>query len=130
MVHRVPFDIRTEHISRRAVSVDVIGAVLGYVFENEDGRFRPERVMGNMFYQFPQGKIVVGNLRNRAIGSFLHAAGMVIREIDSTEMRYGSCLQQRIEIMFENGFPVYILYPKIPSGLFLPLVIGTINQAQ
>ena len=109
MVDRVAADIGTDHVGWRTVGVDVVGSILGVIFEDEDGGFRPDGTMGDMLDQFAEGQVVVGYLGDRAISAFMETTGMVIGQIDGTEMRQCAGFYQRVEIGFEDRLPENIL---------------------
>ena len=51
------------------MGVDVVGAVLGVVFQHEDGRLRPELAVADRLDDAAQGQVVVGHDRPSASGA-------------------------------------------------------------
>src|SRR5258708_6341165 len=103
--------------------IDMVRPILGIVFENKDRRLFPDRTMGYVFDQPAKGQVVVGNLGDRAISSFMQTAGMIVRKIDRAKTRDGPGLNKRVEVMFKYGFPEDILYGKVPARVFRAIVL-------
>src|SRR2546428_949180 len=70
-----------------AVRVDVIGAVLSIVFQNEDGRVIPVRTMGDGLHYAAEGKIVVSYIGGRAGLTRPSAASVIVRKIEQDKGR-------------------------------------------
>ena len=72
-----------------AVGIDVVGAVLGVVFEDEDGGVVPVRAMRNGIGDAADGEIIIGNGSGGTGLAFLAAGGVVIRQAKKDELRHG-----------------------------------------
>ena len=70
----------------RAVRVDVVGAVLGVVFEGEEREGPPRRGAGQARDHAAQGEIVVGHHRARREGAAAAALGVVARQVQDHEV--------------------------------------------
>ena len=61
----VPLRVRADDQGDAAMGVDVVGAVLGVVFQHEDGRLRPELAVADRFDDATQRQVVVGQISDR-----------------------------------------------------------------
>src|SRR5205823_1850548 len=83
----VAFDVRAEHVTRRAVGVDVVGAVLGVVFDDEDGHFGPEFTVAGGFDDAADGEVVAGDAGIRRVGAGGRAFSVIFAERHDGEAR-------------------------------------------
>ena len=58
---RVPLGVRADHQADGAVGVDVVGAVLGVVLDDEDRRLGPVLALRDRLDQPAQGQVVAGD---------------------------------------------------------------------
>ena len=71
---------------RRAVAVDVVGAVLGVVLDNEDRHFVPEFALAEGFDDEAEGVVVVGHIRQRGDLAGGESAGVIVTEANHGEV--------------------------------------------
>jgi hypothetical protein len=69
MVDGAAPDIGADDIGRGPMGVDMVGTVLGVVFEDEDGGLAPDGTVGDMVYQPAQGQVIVCDLGDGGIGA-------------------------------------------------------------
>ncbi len=68
-----------------SMGIDVIGAVLGVVFENEDGGVVPIRAVGDGVDDPTEGEVVIGDRGGGAGVERTSAAGVIVGEIEEDE---------------------------------------------
>src|SRR5579871_4045589 len=69
----------------RAMRIDVVGAVLGVVFEHEDGGIVPVRTVEDGIDNAAQGEVVVGDVGRRPGPVGASTASVVVGQIEQDE---------------------------------------------
>src|SRR5690242_9493580 len=75
--------------SDAAVGVDVVGAVLRVVFEDEDGGVVPVGAVGDGFNDAADGEIIVGEGSGGSGLAFVEAGSVIVGEAQLDELRHG-----------------------------------------
>ena len=76
-VDRAAFAPRADDEADGAVSVDVVGAVLGVVLDDEDGHLIPETAVAGGFDDAAEAEVVAGDAGVRGEGAGLGAGSVV-----------------------------------------------------
>ena len=80
-----------------AMGIDMVRAVLGVVFDDEDRRLGPQRPMADSLDEFAEGQVVAGHAGTGTVGSGCGAMGVILTEAHDDEPRHRSlCCELRI----------------------------------
>ena len=85
--HRAPLHVRADDQADRAMAVDVVPAVLGIVFIDEDRGLGPEAAVRDGLHEPAHGQVVVGHQARGVGNAALGAGGVVLRQVDDHEVR-------------------------------------------
>ena len=87
-IDRVPLRVRTDHQRDAAMGVDVVGAVLGVIFQHENGGLRPELAVADRFDHASQRQIVIGQIGDRRWRSDLCPRRVIVGQANDHELRH------------------------------------------
>jgi hypothetical protein len=89
MVNKISFYETSCHISGTAVCINMVWAILGIIFQNENNRFFPDGTLAQVFNEHAYCMVVVGYMRKWCGFAFSQSLCVVIDESEGTKLGYG-----------------------------------------
>ena len=121
-VERFPLGVRADHQADGAVGVDVVGAVLGVVLDDEDRRLGPELAVRDGLDQPAQGQVVAGHAGLRREGAGPGPRGVVLAQAHDDEVAAGCPVFSNSRYSFRNVSTLSVSRDRWPAAFGTPIV--------